>query len=208
MNLEAAIFDQKTGAATKYPSPLIISVMRLLVESVKKSPKVAAESMTTLSLYLQKMHQVKEKMTDLLSDTLSSMRMQVSFVAPLIAALVISLSVLITRVLSSLSGQLSQLQTSGIESQAGLGTGITGIFQVEAAIPPYLLQLMIGLYIIQVGILLSYLISGIIKGSSKIDFQWTMSKNVLSATLIYCALTVVGTIIFSSLAFVVTTVVA
>ncbi len=209
MTLEDAIFDKDNGASRLYPSELIDSIMKLLLEAVKKSPKVAAESMTSLSKYLQKMHQVKERMTDLLSDTLSSMRMQASFLAPLVSALVVSLSVLITRVLTNLTSQLDTLQTSGTgDAGLGFGTGLASIFKAEAAIPPYLLQLMVGFYIIQVVFLLSYTLSGIIKGPGKIDFEWTFSQNVLKSTLLYCGLTLVGTIIFSSLAFIVTAAVA
>ena len=205
MTLEDAIFDPQRGASNLYPSELIDSIMKLLLEAVKKSPKVAAESMTSLSKYLQKMHQVKERMTDLLSDTLSSMRMQASFLAPLVSALVVSLSALITRVLLDLSAQLESLQSSGSsESGLGLGSGIASIFNIESAIPPYLLQLMVGVYIIQVVFLLSYALSGIVKGPGKIEFQWTFAQNILRSTLLYCGLTLVGTIIFSSLAFIVT----
>ncbi len=207
MTLESAIFDPKYGAVNNFPSPLIESVMKLLIESSKKSPAVAADSMTTLSIYLQKMHQVKERMYDLLSDSLSSMKMQVSFLAPLMSALVVSLSVLITKVLVNLSGQLETLDTSGA-AQSGIGTGITRIFQVDVAISPFLLQIIIGLYIIQVIYVLSYLVSGILNGASKVDSEWTFAKNVLSGTLLYCALAIIGTFLFSQLAFIVTGVLA
>ena len=163
--------------------------------------------LTILILYLQKMNQVKERMYDLLSDSLSSMKMQLSFLAPLMSALVVSLSVLITKVLVNLSGQLETLDTSGA-AQSGIGTGITKIFQVDVAISPFLLQIIIGLYIIQVIYVLSYLISGILNGASKVDSEWTFAKNVLSGTLLYCALAIVGTFLFSQLAFIVTGVLA
>ncbi len=204
MTLEAAIFDKKNGAINSFPSPLIESVMKLLVEGSKKSPAVAADSMTTLSLYLQKMHQVKERMYDLLSDSLSSMKMQLSFLAPLMSALVVSLSVLITKVLVNLSGQLENIDAGGGATQAGIGTGITKIFQVDVAIPPFLLQIIIGLYIIQVIFVLSYLVSGILNGVSRVDSEWTFAKNILPGTLLYCGLAIVGTFLFSQLAFIVT----
>jgi len=131
------------------------------------------------------------------------MRMQASFLAPLVSALVVSLSVLITRVLINLTSQLDTLQASG-DSGLGFGVGLASIFNAESSIPPYVLQLMVGFYIIQVVFLLSYTLSGIIKGPGKIDFEWLFSKNILKSTLLYCGLTLVGTIIFSSLAFIVT----
>ena len=52
MNLEDAIFNKEIGVS-KYPSPLIKSVMKILTSS-KKGSAITADSMTTLSLYLQK----------------------------------------------------------------------------------------------------------------------------------------------------------
>jgi hypothetical protein len=52
------------------------------------------------------------------------------------------------------------------------------------------------------------LISGILNGASKVDSEWMFSNNVLSGTLLYCALAVIGTFLFSQLAFIVTGVLA
>jgi hypothetical protein len=207
MNLEDSIFNKELGALNEYPSPLIESVMKILIESSKKGSAITADSMTTLSLYLQKMHQLKERMFDLLSDSLSSMKMQVSFLAPVMSALVVSLSVLVTKVLLNLSTQLDSFNAGDIESQ-GIGTGITNIFQVDVAVPPFILQLMIGIYIIQAIFLLTNLVSGIINGSSRLDFESMFSKNIIISTLIYCSLAFIGTFIFSQLAGVVTGVLA
>tara|TARA_B100000073_G_scaffold199249_1_gene164928 strand:- start:25 stop:1575 length:1551 start_codon:yes stop_codon:yes gene_type:complete len=207
MNLEDAIFNKENGAVSKYPSPLINSVMKILIESSKKGSAITADSMTTLSLYLQKMHQLKERMFDLLSDSLSSMKMQISFLAPVMSALVVSLSVLVTKVLLNLSNQLEGFNAADIESQ-GIGTGITNIFQVDVAVPPFILQLMIGVYIIQAIYLLTNLVSGIINGSSKLDFESSFSRNIIISTILYCSLAFVGTFIFSQLAGVVSGVLA
>ena len=62
------------------------------------------------------MHQLKERMFDLLSDSLSSMKMQISFLAPVMSAPVVS-SVLVTKVLLNLSNQLEGFNAGDIESQ-------------------------------------------------------------------------------------------
>jgi len=133
--------------------------------------------------------------------------MQISFLAPVMSALVVSLSVLVTKVLLNLSNQLEGFNAGDIESQ-GIGTGITNIFQVDVAVPPFILQLMIGIYIIQAIYLLTNLVSGIINGSSKLDFENMFSKNIIVATLLYCGLAFIGTFIFSQMAGVVTGVLA
>src|SRR3989344_4282534 len=52
MSLEKAIFDPKRGAIIYYPSALISTSMRILVESVKKGLKVAAQSLMSISEYV------------------------------------------------------------------------------------------------------------------------------------------------------------
>ena len=109
MSLRDAIFDNKVGAVKLYPSGIIRSFMTLLIESVKKSPQITADALTTLSRYLQDAKRVMKRLKDLLADTISDMQMQAKFYAPVIAGIVVSLSILITNVLLSLSGQLETI---------------------------------------------------------------------------------------------------
>jgi hypothetical protein len=67
---------------------------------------------------------------------------------------------------------------------------------------------MIGVYIIQAIYLLTNLVSGIINGSSKLDFESSFSRNIIISTILYCSLAFVGTFIFSQLAGVVSGVLA
>ena len=50
MSLERSLFDPKRGAVIFYPSQLIATSMKILVESVKKGLKVAARSLMSISL--------------------------------------------------------------------------------------------------------------------------------------------------------------
>jgi hypothetical protein len=49
MNVEQAIFDEKFGALVYYPSNLIESSMKVLVESSKKGPLVASQALINVS---------------------------------------------------------------------------------------------------------------------------------------------------------------
>ena len=53
MSLEGAIFDPRRGALVYYPSNLIATSMRILIESVKKGLKVAAQSLMSISEYVK-----------------------------------------------------------------------------------------------------------------------------------------------------------
>ena len=62
MGIEEAIFDPDRGALTAYPSALIESSMKVLVESAKKGPLVASQALINISEYIKQMHRVDERL--------------------------------------------------------------------------------------------------------------------------------------------------
>lgn len=204
MSLKAAIFDDKVGALFRFPSSQIKSVMYLLIEGVKKSPQAVADSLITISQYLTNMHKVSERLKDLLAETIASMRMQARFLAPLISAIVISLTVLITNILLNLGTQLSQIQQAEGPGAVGGGLGLVSLFSIETAMPPFVFQMIIGIYVIQVIILLSFLLSGVINGRDEIERKWSIARNLTLGTTIYVIATFVASFLFSQIAQTVT----
>jgi len=204
MSLKDAIMDGKVGALTLFPSSTIKSVMALVIEGVKKSPKVVSESLTTISVYLTNMHRVSERLKDLLAETIASMQMQARFLAPLIAAIVISLTVLISKVLLNLGVQIADISKGGLAGAPVGGLGLVSLFGMEAVIPPFVLQIIIGIYVIEVIILLSYLLSGVIYGRDEIERKWMISTNLFYGMLIYALTAVIASWLFSQIAETVT----
>ena len=74
MSLEKSIFDPKRGAIIFFPSQLISTSMQILLESVKKGLKIAAESLMSISEYIQNIHKVTQRLQDLLAEVVSDMR--------------------------------------------------------------------------------------------------------------------------------------
>ena len=85
MGVEEAIFNKKIGAIMSYPSSIIISSMKVLIESSRKGPKIAAEALLNVSRYIKQIHQVNERLRDLLAEVITSMKSQIKFMAPMIA---------------------------------------------------------------------------------------------------------------------------
>jgi hypothetical protein len=99
MSLEQAIFDPEHGALRQYPSDLIETSMKVLVESARKGPLVAAQALINISRYVREMHSVDERLKDLMADTISSMNSQIKFLTPVIAAIVIGITSMVTTIL-------------------------------------------------------------------------------------------------------------
>ncbi len=202
MSIKNAVFDKKKGAIVSFPSPMIKSVMSLMIEGVRKSPKVAADSMLTISRYLSGVNRVTERLKDLLADTIAEMQMQAGFFAPIIAGIVVSLAVLVTKVLLSLGQQLSVIAETGTgaETTAAAGLGTLSFFQISSSIPPYIFQLMVGIYVVQIVFILSYLLSGVVNGEDEVESGWLISGNLLKGTLLYVVVSFIASVMFSGIA--------
>lgn len=201
MGLRSALFDEKNGALAFFPSATIRSAMSVLVEGAKKSPEIAGHSMITISRYLQAVHRVGERLKDLLADTTSSMQMQVKVFVPVIAGIVVGLAALTTQILRNLGLQLQNLNTISPEGAPPVaGTGLVDIFQISSMLPPTYFQLIVGVYVIELTIVLSVILSSIIYGHDKIEEKDSLGKNLFIATALYVAITMAVVILFGSLA--------
>ncbi|MEM2954632.1 MAG: hypothetical protein QW625_01610 [Candidatus Nanoarchaeia archaeon] len=197
MSLKEAIFDEKEGILSYYPSAIIKSVMATLVEASKKSPQIAASSLITISRYLTNAHRVNERLKDLLADTISSLSSQIKLFAPVISGIVVGLSSLTTSILANLGEKLRGFEAS--PETPGFGAGLLQIFQIEHMMPSWLFQIIVGLYLVEIVIIMSFLLSGLVNGADKIEEEETISKNLLLGTLFYTGVTIVTAILFAGL---------
>ncbi len=150
MSVEKAIFDKRRGALIYFPSQLISTSMEILSESVKKGLKVAAESLISISNYVKNIEKINERMKDLLAEVVSDMKSNMTFLAPLLAGIVIGLTGMITMILARL--QLLFDIKGNIDVIGGMSLStITDLFNIINTIPPYFLQIIFGIYIIDVG---------------------------------------------------------
>jgi len=198
-NVKRAIFDEKIGAIWMYPSNIIESSMKILVESSKKGPQIVSRSLTSISTYLDRIHQVNERLKDLLSETLSSMKSQISFLTPMIAGIVVGLSTMIVTILGRLSSLLLQSSSQDQELSLGGVEALTGLFEVKNIIPVYFLQLIIGLYVVQVVIILTFLANNIESGN-KISGGYKAGKNLYASSILYFFVSLIVTLMFTLLA--------
>ena len=61
MSLNDALFNPKRGAVIFYPSELIATSMKILVESVKKGLQVAARSLMSISEYVKNIKKINNQ---------------------------------------------------------------------------------------------------------------------------------------------------
>jgi len=196
MGLEGAIFDPRRGALIYYPSNLIATSMRILIESVKKGLKVAAQSLMSISEYVGNIQKINERLRDLLADVISDMRSNMTFLAPLLAGIVVGLAAMITGILN----QLRNLTAVGGDV-TGLGNlaNITQLFNVENMIPPYFMQISIGIYIIQVIFILTGALVTIDAGEDRLKRTYEISKGLKRGGILYLIMALISVLALSLL---------
>lgn len=199
MSVEQAIFDPERGALLLFPSNLIESSMKVFTESVKKGPRVASNAIINVSLYIKEIHKVNERLKDLLADTISSMKGQISFLTPAISGIVIGITSMITTILLNLGEKFTQLSS---ESDSGVGAAgmMGGINFFGNGIPTFYFQIVVGIYVVQIVYILTILINGIENGSDKLNERFLVGQNLIKSTLTYCIIAVLITLVFNMVA--------
>ncbi|MBN1386340.1 hypothetical protein JW968_05200 [Candidatus Woesearchaeota archaeon] len=195
MSVEQAIFDTHEGALSKFPSNMIESSMKVLTESVKKGPLVAAQALMNVSEYIKEMHKVDERLKDLLQDVISSMQSQIKFLTPTIAGIVIGITSMITSIIGKLRLQMTQITD---EAAVGAGTSLVQMF--SEGIPTYYFQIIVGVYVVQIIYILTVLANGIENGSDKLNEKYTVGTNLMKSTMLYCVISFIIMIIFNIIA--------
>ena len=197
MGVEEAIFDSERGAIHEFPSTIVESGMKVFLEGSKKGPMIASQALLNVAEYIKSMHRVDERLKDLMSEVVSSMRSQITFLTPIIAGIVVGITNMIIQILGVLSEQMEEFGELD-----GAATGMEGILDMfgQGGIPTFYFQLIVGLYVVQITYILSIIINGIENGSDKIGEMEGLAKNLMSSTLLYLAVATLATIGFSVVA--------
>ncbi len=199
LSLESSIFDKRRGAITFFPSSLISTSMKILVESVKKGLQVAARSLMSISDYVKNIQKINQRLRDLLAEVVSDMKSNMTFLAPLLAGVVIGLSAMITIILT----KLQDIQSlSGEDTGAFSFSSIINIFNSKAMIPPYFLQIVIGIYIIEIIFILTSALVTVDSGKDPLKEKYDLSRFLKSGISLYLITSFISILALAILAYV------
>lgn len=199
MSLEKAIFDKRRGGIIYFPSDLIATSMRILLESMKKGLNIAAQGLMSISEYLKNIQKVSNRLKDLLAEVVSDMQGNMVFLAPLLSGIVVGLAAMIAFILNRLSELFFDFD---------IGTGIGGVdmntflrlFDIVKMVPPYYLQIAIGIYIVQVIFILTSVLVAIDSGEDRLKKTNETGLNLKRGVLLYVIVTSISIVVLSFLA--------
>ncbi len=152
---EKAIFDKEIGAIRYYPSKLIKTILRSISSAIAKGTKSASLTTLTIASYLHSLRNTQEIIDELMSPTISSLKFQSYILIPMISGVIVSVSKLMMSIVFLLSKQIEEIGAATMGSEGGAGSFEMANMISPNPIPPELLQLIIGIYIIETLILMA-----------------------------------------------------
>lgn len=173
--------------------------MRILVEGVKKGLNVAAESLMSISEYIGNIQKINERLKDLLAEVVSDMKSNMTFLAPLLSGIIIGLAAMITAILSKFKDMmdLGQAETT-VGGFASVGA-ITKLFNVVDMIPPYFMQIAIGIYLVEIVFILTSTLITIDSGEDKLKQTYEIAKNLIKGMTLYLITALISILALSAL---------
>jgi hypothetical protein len=200
-----ALFDKEEGLLKYYPSVLIDEIMKILADASEKSAILLGSISKTIASYLENVYAIEAKIRELLEETRSSIRLQASFVIPMVTGMVGALGIFILNMLRILAEKLAEIEkTLGISILSESGSAATTFINYlvgdfTKVVPMTVLQATIGIYTVEVVALFAMLLSGIENGFDKTARDWEISQTLIKAILIYGVVNVFALIVFNTL---------
>jgi hypothetical protein len=194
MTIDAAIFDSNYGAVRDVPSETIRGGMRILVDSVQLGVNVAAISLINLAMQIRNAQKIDTMLRRLLEDVTTMLKTMGTFIAPIVLAVVTSLQrVILTSLTSNCGDQSAGAVANGATSVPGVsgslgGSGISSVFcniDPKSAVSPGEFTLVMGIYVIQVVILLTYFNAQIEDSNNKLHTMMSVAMAVPVAAILF-----------------------
>jgi hypothetical protein len=193
ISLREAFFHPEYGSLKYVSSDRIKALTRLIVEGIAKSQQAVSLSIIRIADHLKELQDVELKIKDMLNELTSTLRATTTVFAPLIAGVTLSITSLIASILGSVEGQLS-----------GLDVGSSGVLPVASSfagqnIEPELFILVIGVYVLELVVLLTRFTNGVNEGDDGALFWYSVGRTMVVSVVVFSVTVVGGRYFFAQL---------
>ncbi|MFH7880989.1 MAG: hypothetical protein QXI09_03210 [Candidatus Aenigmatarchaeota archaeon] len=191
----------KEGLITKIPSSLIKNIMGIVINALTKGPILASKVTENVVFYLSKLKEIEHLIKKEMSEILSNLEVQGKFITSFISGIIASSSVIIIQLLQALAKALSS-----IEKLYNLGTSVgesmystLAFLDFRKVMPPTVMELIAGIYMIEVTIITVIFLTGIARGFSKVYRDYFISRFLLVSTILFSLVFFVMVLLFQPL---------
>jgi hypothetical protein len=192
VSLEAAFFSKNFGSLRYFPSTLIKSIFKLVVETMKKGMRQASYSLLIISNYLKTFYTVETHLKDIMEETTSEIKFMVEFLLPISIGITIGIAAISTLIVFQLYNIFSKMFALQKELPFATQTSfITIVADVNKIIPLHFFVIAMGIYLIENTLILSWFYSNLIHGEDKIEMLRIFSINLIKNFIIFATLSII-----------------
>ena len=195
-DLRDALFSSEFGSLRYVYSDRIKAIMRLFVEGISRSQRAVSISLVKIADHLKELQAVEHKIRDNLYELTSTLRSTVALFAPLIAGVTLAITKLISTILSSMSGAIP---TDVVADMPSVLSQVADSFAIENVRPEYFV-LVVGIYILELVVLLTRFTNGIDEGDDTAAFMYSLGKVMPVTVAVLTSTVIVANYMFSSIA--------
>ncbi|MCX6665559.1 MAG: hypothetical protein NT038_05805 [Euryarchaeota archaeon] len=195
-DLRDALFSSEFGSLRYVYSDRIKAIMRLFVEGISRSQRAVSISLVKIADHLKELQEVEHKIKDNLYELTSTLRSTVALFAPLIAGVTLAITKLISTILSSMSGAIP---TDAVADMPSVLSQVADSFAIENVRPEYFV-LVVGIYILELVVLLTRFTNGIDEGDDTAAFMYSLGKVMPVTVVVLTSTVIVANYMFSSIA--------
>jgi len=194
ITVREAFFHPEFGSLRFVSSDRIKAITRLIVEGMGKSQQAVSLSIIRIADHLRELQDVEGKIRDMLHELTSTLQATATVFAPLIAGVTLSITSLITSILGSVGTTLAAVP----EESAGL-LPVSAGFSVQNIASEWFV-LVIGVYVVELVVLLTRFTNGITDGDDRALFLFRLGRTMVVAVVVFSVTVAVGMYFFGSLA--------
>jgi hypothetical protein len=192
ITLRDAFFHPEFGALRFVASDRIKALTRLVVEGMQKSQQAVSLSVIRIADHLKQLQDVEAKIVDMLCELTSTLKATTAVFAPLIAGVTLSITSLVASILSSVQSEMAAIPED-VTTQ-----GLVSSFAVQN-IDPSAFVLVIGIYLLELVVLLTRFTNGIQEGDDTPQFMYSLGRTVVASVAVFSLTTVLGQHFFAQL---------
>ncbi len=202
LSIKEALFG-KTGVLAKIPSSLVKNVMSIISSAFPRGPMITSRITKNVSAFLSRLDEIEHLIKKLMEDIVSNLKMQGEFIAPVITGIVGSSAVVIIMFLQKIAETLSAIERmynmGSVAAKTSNTLKIIGI-DFKRVMPPTLMELITGIYLIEIIVIVSMFVTGISRGFNEVYRDYLIYRMLTVGLSIFSVVFFGGIIAFQPIA--------
>lgn len=176
----------KEGIIYLIPSSMVKNIIGIVISAISKGGVIASRIAKNISTYLSKLREIEEMIKKVTAEVIANLEMQGKFITPFLSGIVAGAAVIIVQMLNGIAQFLKSFQQMSIGVAIGENLdNVLNLIKIQETIPPTVMLLTAGLYMIETIIIVVYFQVGILRGFNKVHREYLTYKTLLQSLIMF-----------------------